>query len=105
MTSAFAAALDALFADPRLACYVVYTTEGGSPVLVRATLRRADNVISFDEECIWSQTSRLDLRLAEVTNPRPGDRSEIDGGAFLIRREPVRDREWLVWTGDPMPAS
>ncbi len=46
----------------------------------------------------------IDLRVAEVPNPRPGDRVEIDGDAFLIQGEPVRDRERLVWTVDLRPA-
>jgi hypothetical protein len=58
----------------------------------------------FGEARIWSETTRLDLRLAEVANPRPGDRIEIDGEAFLIQGEPVRDRERLVWTVDLRPA-
>ena len=45
-----------------------------------------------------------DLRVAVVANPRPGDRIEIDGDAFLIQGEPVRDRERLVWTVDLRPA-
>ena len=45
-----------------------------------------------------------DLRVAEVANPRPGDRVETDGEAFLIQGEPVRDRERLVWTVDLRPA-
>jgi len=53
---------------------------------------------------VWSETTRLDLRAAEVANPRPGDRIEIDGEAFLIQGEPVRDREQLVWTVDLRPA-
>ena len=36
--------------------------------------------------------------MADAPNPRPGDRIEIDGEAFLIQGEPVRDRERLVWT-------
>jgi hypothetical protein len=104
MTSAFASALDALFADAHLARDVVYTAEGGAPALVRAMLRRPDDISSFGDARIWSETTRLDLRLAEVTNPRPGDRIEIDGEAFLIQGEPVRDRERLVWTLDLRPA-
>ncbi len=53
---------------------------------------------------VWSETTRIDLRVAEVANPRPGDRIEIDGEAFLIQGEPVRDRERLVWTVDLRPA-
>ena len=104
MTSAFASALDALFADAHLACDIVYIAEGGAPSLVRAILRRPDDVTGFSEARIWSETTRLDLRLAEVGSPRPGDRIEIDGEAFLIKGEPVRDRERLVWTVDLRPA-
>ncbi|MGR3436604.1 MAG: head-tail joining protein [Shimia sp.] len=109
--TAFAAALDALFADAHLACDVVYTAEGGAPALVRAILRRPDDVTNFGEARIWSETTRLDLRLSEVANPRPGDRIEIPGmgpgqasEAFLVQCEPVRDRERLVWTVDLRPA-
>jgi hypothetical protein len=42
-------------------------------------LRRPDDVTGFGEARIWSETTRLDLRLSEVANPRPGDRIEIDG--------------------------
>ncbi|MGP6089750.1 head-tail joining protein [Antarctobacter jejuensis] len=98
--NAFAVALDALFTDAHLGRDAVYTAEGGIPVLVRAMLRRADDIGSFGEARIWSETTRLDLRVAEVPHPRPGDRIEIDGEAFLVQGEPVRDRERLVWTVD-----
>ena len=102
--SVFAAAVEALFADPHLARDVVYTAEDGAPVLVRAILRRPDEVTGFGEARIWSETTRVDLRVADVAAPRPGDRIEIDGEAFLIQGEPVRDRERLVWTVDLRPA-
>jgi hypothetical protein len=104
MPQALELALDALFADAHLARDMVYTAEGGAPSLVRAILRRPDDVASFGEVRLWSETTRLDLRLAEVANPRPGDRIEIDGDAFLIQGEPERDRERLVWTVDLRPA-
>lgn len=104
MTSAFASALDALFADAHLARDIVYIAKGGAPSLVRAILRRPDDISSFGEARLWSETTRLDLRLAEVASPRPGDRIEIDGEPFLIQGEPIRDRERLVWTVDLRPA-
>ena len=102
--TAFAAALDALFADAHLARDVVYTAEGGAPSLVRAILRRPDDVASFGETRLWSETTLLDLRVAEVPAPRPGDRIEIEGEAYQIQGEPVRDRERLIWTVDLRPA-
>ena len=69
-----------------------------------AVARRADAITDFGDARLWSETTRIDLRVAEVPNPRPGDRIEIDGDAFLIQGEPVRDRERLVWTVDLRPA-
>ncbi|MEZ5900968.1 MAG: hypothetical protein R3D51_15910 [Hyphomicrobiaceae bacterium] len=102
--SAFAAAVGALFADPNIGRDAVYTPEGGAPVMVRVVARRADAVSDFGDARIWSETTRIDLRVAEAANPRPGDRIEIEGDAFLIQGEPVRDRERLVWTVDLRPA-
>lgn len=102
--SAFAAAVSALFADPNVGRDAFYTPEGGAPVLVRVVARRADAITDFGDARLWSETTRIDLRVAEVANPRPGDRIEVEGEAFLIQGEPVRDRERLVWTVDLRPA-
>jgi hypothetical protein len=101
---AVAVALDALFADDNIGREAVYTPEGGVSQLIRVVTRRADEVTGFGEARLWSETARIDLRVAEVPTPRPGDRIEIDGDAFLIQGEPVRDRERLVWTVDLRPA-
>ena len=102
--SAFAAAVSALFADGNIGRDAVYTSTGGAPTLIRVITRRADEITGFGEARLWSETTRIDLHAAEVPNPRPGDRVEIDGEAFLIQGEPVRDRERLVWTVDLRPA-
>ena len=101
--SAFEVALDALFTDTQLGRDVIYTADGGAQTLVRAIMRRPDDLTSFGETPIWSETTRLDLRTSEVQNPKPGDRIEIDGEGFLIQGEPVRDRERLIWTLDLRP--
>jgi hypothetical protein len=100
MQNALSAALAALFADPNIGRDAVYIADGGAPVLVRIVARRADTVTDFGDARLWSEATRIDLRVAEVPAPRPGDRIEIDGDAFLIQGEPVRDRERLVWTVD-----
>ena len=102
--SVFAAAVDNLFADPNIARDAVYIAAGGAPHLVRVVTRRADDIISFGDARLWSETTRIDLRVAEVPTPRPGDRIELDGEAFLIQGESVRDRERLVWTVALRPA-
>ena len=102
--NAFAAAIEMLFADPNIGVEAIYTSDGGAPVLVRAVARRGDAVSEFGDARLWSDTTRVDLRVAEVPNPRPGDRVEIEVGAFLIQGAPVRDRERLIWTVDLRPA-
>jgi len=102
--SVFAAAIDNLFTDPNIARDATYIADGGNPVLVRVVTRRADEVTGFGDARLWSETTRIDLRVAEVATPRPGDRIEIEGEAFLIQGEPVRDRERLIWTVDLRPA-
>ena len=102
--SAFAVALSALFADPNIGRDAVYIADGGAPVLVRVVARRADAVTEFGDARLWSETTRIDLLVAEVANPRPGERLEIDGDAFLVQGEPVRDRERLAWTVYLIPA-
>lgn len=102
--TAFAAAVSALFADPNIGRDAVYIAEGGAPFLVRVVARRTDAISDFGDVRLWSETTRVDLQVAEVATPRPGDRIEIEGDTFLIQGEPVRDRERLVWTVDLRPA-
>ena len=102
--NAVSMALDALFADGNIACDAVYIAEGGAPQLIRVVTRRADDITSFGDAHLWSETTRIDLRVVEVSAPRPGDRIEIEGEAFNIQGEPVRDRERLVWTVALRPA-
>ncbi|UOM36650.1 hypothetical protein [Acuticoccus sp. I52.16.1] len=102
--SALAAAFDAMFADPNVGRDAVYTPAGSEPVPVRIVPRRADTISEFGEARVWSETVRLDVRVSAVAEPRPGDGFEIDGEAFVVQGEPVRDRERLVWTIELRPA-
>jgi len=104
MPQAFESALEALFADLNIGRDAVYIAEGGTAVLARVVARRADAISDFGDARLWSETTRIDLRVAEVPIPRPGDRIELDGEAFLVQGEPLRDRERLVWTLDLRPA-
>lgn len=102
--SAVAAAVDALFADVHLATDAAYTADGGAPVPIRIVFRRADTIAAFGDARVWSETTRIDVRVSEVPAPRPGDRIDIDGEAFVIQGEPIRNRERLIWTVDLRPA-
>ena len=102
--TAFAGLVDQLFADPNLGREASWEPADGEPVSVRVIARRADAVTEFGEARLWSETTRFDLRVSEVADPRPGDRLVLDGETFVIQGEPVRDRERLVWTVDMRPA-
>jgi hypothetical protein len=100
---AFTAAVDVLFADPNLGRAAVYAPADGAPIPVRIIARRADEVTVISDARLWSETTRIDLRVGEVQSPRPGDRVEIAGETFVVQGEPLRDRERLVWTLDLRP--
>ena len=102
--TAFAGLVDRLFADPNLGRDATWEPAEGDPVPIRGVSRRADAVTEFGGARLWSETTRLDLRVAEVANPRPGDRIIIAGEAFVVQGEPVRDRERLIWTLEVRPA-
>jgi len=101
--TAFAGLVDRLFADPNLGRDATWEPAEGEPILVRVVARRADSVTEFGGARLWSETTRLDLRVSEVAHPRPGDRIVIDGEAFVVQGEPMRDRERLVWTIEARP--
>lgn len=97
--SAFATAIDALFADPNLALDGVYRASGTDPgVPVRVILRRPDQIVAYGDTRIVSETVSIDIRTSEVTAPRAGDAIDVDGTIYIIQGEPVRDPERLVWT-------
>ena len=102
--TAFAAAVDALFADPNLARAAMYEPADGDAFPVRVIARRADAITEFGGARLWSETTRFDVRVSGVVEPRPGDQLVIDDATYIVQGEPVRDRERLVWTIDTRPA-
>jgi hypothetical protein len=101
--SVFTSALDGLFGDPNIARTATYAPADGDTFPVRVVARRADAVTAFGDARLWSESTRFDLRVSEVAELRPGDRLVIDGEAFVVQGEPVRDRERLVWSIDTRP--
>jgi hypothetical protein len=101
--SAFAAAIDALFTDANLGRDATYLPADGDPFPVRVIARRADAIASFGEARLWSETTRLEVRVAELPTPRPGDRLVLGAETLVVQGEPLRDTERLVWTLDVRP--
>jgi hypothetical protein len=102
--NAFAAAIDALFADPNLAVDALYRADGADPgIPVRVIVRRPDRVGDFGETRIAANTMTIDVRVSDLPNPADGDTIEIGGETFVIQGEPMRDSERLVWTIEARP--
>ncbi|WP_096701333.1 hypothetical protein [Magnetospirillum sp. 15-1] len=97
--TAFADALDDLFADPNMAVTVSYQ---GRPV--RALVRRPDRDIEFSDITVQTSTALFEIRRRDVPAPQAGDVIVHDGDSFVVQGEPRLDAERLIWTLDTRPA-
>ncbi len=102
--TAFAAAMDALFADPHLGRDALWRPGGtGDGVAVRVIARRPDRLGDSAGPRIVSATALFDLRVAEAPNIAEADTLEMDGEVFMVQGVPQRNAERLVWTGETRP--
>ena len=102
--NAFAAAVARIFADPNMAVDAAWMPGGTPPgIAIRAILNAPDHTTSFGGARVWSETAQVDVMVAEVAAPEPGDRIVIAGETLEVQGEPMRDRERLVWTLDLRP--
>lgn len=105
MESAFAAAMDDLFVDPNIAADAVYLpSSGGAGSDVRVILKRPDEVASFGEARIATETLTLLVRVAEIQDPEEDDQFLISGRNYVVQGAPIADAMRLVWTLNTRPA-
>lgn len=103
--NAFATAMERIFAHPALAVEAVWISATTSEERTLRAIRKApDRITGFGEARILSDTTMLDVRVADLPDPRPSDLIVLGAESFVIQGEPVRDRERLVWTLDLRPA-
>lgn len=103
--TAFTAAITRIFADPHMAVDGTWLPGGVPPgTTIRAIRKAPDDLTTYGGARVWSETMRVDVMVAEVPAPAPGDRIVIDSETFEVQGEPIRDRERLVWTLDLRPA-
>lgn len=99
--NAFSAAIDAIFADPNMAADAFWQDQATGPLVACRVMTKApDRETEFGGARLWSDTTTIDVRVAEIAQPRPGDRFLIGTENHLVQGEPARDRERLVWTVD-----
>ena len=97
--TAFADAIDDLFADPNMAVTVTY--QGRS---IRALVRRPDRDLEFADITVHTATAVFEIRRRDVPAPLAGDVIVHDGASFVVQGEPRLDGERLVWTINVRPA-
>lgn len=102
--NAFADALGLLFADPNIAVEIWHRDAEGQFTRARGILRRPDAITEFGSARLLSDTTRIDVRVADIPDPRPQEQILLGEETFLIQGEPRRDRERLVWTIELTPA-
>ncbi len=97
--TAFAAAIAAIFRDPNMAADAVYRAQGLPPDVPCRIIRRSpDELTDFGAARVRSETTQVDVRVAEVPTPANGDRIIIGAETFAVQGDPLQDRERLVWT-------
>ena len=101
----FASAMDRIYANASMAEAAVWisaTTSEERPIRI---IRRApDRVTDFGAGRFVSDTTVVDVRVADLPAPRPGDVIVIGADSHVIQGEPLRDRERQIWTLDLRPA-
>lgn len=98
--SAFAEAIEVLFADPNLAVDVDYRVGGqGAPVAVRAVVRQPDMIGTYGETRILSNTTLFDLRVVDLASePQRGDTITWAERTYHVQGEATNDALMLIWT-------
>ena len=101
--TAFVEALGVLFLDANLSVEIWHRDSEGQFTRARGILRRPDDITEFGSARLLSDTSRIDVRVADIPDPRPQEQILIGEDTFLIQGEPRRDRERLIWTIELAP--
>ncbi|WP_347268419.1 hypothetical protein [Paracoccus sp. (in: a-proteobacteria)] len=103
--SAFANAMDRIFSHAVMAVPALWISASTSEErTIRIITRAPDRVTDFGAGRFVSDTTMVDVRVADLPAPRPGDLIVIGADSHVIQGEPLRDRERLIWTLDLRPA-
>lgn len=96
-------ALDVTFAE--FGVDALYTPQVGVAENIRVIATRPDEIVSFGDTRVHTETALYEVRVSEVSQPSPGDLLTVDGADYVIQGEPERrDSHRLVWVLDTRPA-
>ena len=98
MIDAFAAAIDALFADPNIGEDTLWKAGGvGAGVTVRIIRKSPDRVAEFGESRTVLPTVGMDIRCSQAATITEGDLILIGTETFKFIGEPLGDALGLVF--------
>ena len=102
--TAFAAAIDTLFADPSLARDALWRAGGtGEGTAARVITKKPDQVVGFGDSRAVLPTVLIDVRQSEIASPASCDTVEIDAATYDIIATPTGDDLGLIWTCEAAP--
>jgi hypothetical protein len=97
----FAAAVDALFADPNIGRDAIWRAGGaGAGVGVRVVFRAPDAITNFDGGRFVATGRFIDVQVSEVATLQPGDTFEINSTVYVVQGEPLADDDKLIWSAE-----
>ncbi|MBB1499394.1 hypothetical protein [Paracoccus sp. MC1862] len=103
--SVFAAAMDRIFTHAAMAAPALWISASTSEERpIRVIARAPDRITEFGAGRFVSDSMMVDVRVADLPTPHPGDLIVIGADSHVIQGEPLRDRERLIWTLDLRPA-
>mgnify|MGYP001767545711 CR=1 FL=1 len=95
--SAFASAIDALFADPNIGEDALWKAGGvGAGIAVRVIRKSPDRMAEFGESRAVLPTVGIDIRRSQAATITEGDLIVIGAETFKIIGEPIGDPLGLV---------
>lgn len=95
--TAFAAAIDTIFADPNIGEDALWLPGGVGPgVAIRVIRKAPDRVVEFGDSRVVAGTVQLDARHSEAAVIAEGDRIAVGTETFEIVGEPIADALRLV---------
>jgi len=99
MQAAFAAAIDAIFADRNVGEDALWRSGGaGAGVPVRVIRKSPDAVVSLGDSRAVLPSVLIDVRRSDIAELATGDTFEIAGDLYEVIAAPLSDGLGLVWT-------
>ena len=69
----------------------------GTPVDIKVIPSRPDEVITFQETAVLSESNIFDVQVADIAQPLEDDELEINGAKYIVQSARIKDTHRLIW--------